>query len=85
MDYLTNNQYPSVNATTAGAARHDLTHREHEVLVLVTEGLPNRNIARRLNISESTVKNHLRAIFGKLNVSDRTQAALFALRRGLAV
>ena len=61
-----------------------LTVREHEVLGLVAEGMPNRLIARRLGISESTVKNHLRAVFAKLDVADRTQAALLAVRSGLA-
>jgi DNA-binding NarL/FixJ family response regulator len=61
-----------------------LTAREHQVLCLVVRGLPNRGIARMLGISESTVKNHLRAVFGKLNVTDRTQAALLAVRTGLS-
>jgi DNA-binding NarL/FixJ family response regulator len=61
-----------------------LTARERQVLSLVVRGLPNRGIARMLGISESTVKNHLRAVFGKLNVADRTQAALTAVRTGLA-
>ena len=60
-----------------------LTSREREVLILVASGLPNRNIARDLGISEKTVKNHLAAVFVKLGVSDRTQAALYALRCGL--
>ena len=64
--------------------RLSLTAREQEVLALLTEGMPNRLIARRLGISESTVKNHLRAVFAKLDVADRTQAALLAVRSGLA-
>jgi DNA-binding CsgD family transcriptional regulator len=60
-----------------------LTCREREVLALVAEGLPNRIIARSLGISEKTVKNHLAAVFVKLGVSDRTQAALHAVRCGL--
>jgi DNA-binding NarL/FixJ family response regulator len=51
-----------------------LTPREQEVIGLLVQGLSNRRIARALRISESTVKNHLRAVFLKLNVSDRTQA-----------
>ena len=61
-----------------------LTAREQEVLGLVAEGMPNRIIARHLGISENTVKNHLRAVFAKLDVADRTQAALLAVRTGLA-
>jgi DNA-binding NarL/FixJ family response regulator len=51
-----------------------LTRREQEVVGLLVQGLSNRRIARALRISESTVKNHLRAIFLKLSVGDRTQA-----------
>ena len=58
-----------------------LTDREEEVLRLVTQGLPNKSIARRLGISERTVKAHLTHIFQRLGVSDRTQAALWATRR----
>jgi DNA-binding NarL/FixJ family response regulator len=61
-----------------------LTVRELEVLVLVAQGLANRSIARNLGISESTVKNHLRSVFDKLDVADRTQAAVLAVRTGLA-
>jgi DNA-binding NarL/FixJ family response regulator len=56
-----------------------LTPREQEVLHWVSRGLTNRQIARTLGIVEKTVKNHLYAIFAKLGVSDRTQAALFAI------
>ena len=62
----------------------DLSTREREVLALVAEGLPNKLIARRLEISEKTVKAHLTRIFQALGVSDRTQAALWAQRNGLA-
>jgi len=57
-----------------------LTEREVEVLRLVANGDSNRTIAEKLFISEKTVKNHLTNIFQKLNVSDRTQAALFAIK-----
>lgn len=57
-----------------------LTEREHQVLELVREGLPNKAIARRLRISERTVKAHVTHIFQRLGVSDRTQAALWAER-----
>lgn len=60
-----------------------LSAREREVLALLVEGLPNKLIARRLEISEKTVKAHLTSIFRALDVSDRTQAALWAQRNGL--
>lgn len=65
----------------AGAAA--LTAREREVLSLVAIGLPNKTIARRLTISEKTVKAHLTRVFTVLGVSDRTSAALWAQRHGL--
>ena len=61
-----------------------LTDREREVLTLIARGLPNKLIARDLSISEKTVKAHVSSILGKLGVSDRTQAALYAVRSGLA-
>ena len=61
----------------------DLTDREQEVLRLVAAGLPNKLIARRLLISEKTVKSHLTRIFRVLDVTDRTQAALWAERQGV--
>jgi DNA-binding NarL/FixJ family response regulator len=63
--------------------RADLSKREREVLALVTEGLPNKLIARRLEISEKTVKAHLTSVFQRIGVSDRTQAALWAQRHGI--
>ena len=60
-----------------------LTERELEVLKLVGQGASNRDIAASLFISEKTAKNHLTHIFEKLGVSDRTQAALYAVRAGL--
>lgn len=57
-----------------------LTAREREVLSLVAEGLANKAIARRLHISEKTVKAHLTSVFAALDVTDRTQAALWAER-----
>jgi DNA-binding NarL/FixJ family response regulator len=60
-----------------------LTHREKEVLGLVVEGATNRDIAKTLFISESTVKNHLRSILEKLHVQNRVQAAVVAVRKGL--
>jgi DNA-binding NarL/FixJ family response regulator len=61
----------------------DLTGREIEVLELIVAGNSNKAIAGRLNISEATVKSHINSILSKLGVSDRTQAATTALRRGL--
>jgi DNA-binding NarL/FixJ family response regulator len=60
----------------------DLTEREQEILALVAGGHPNKIIARRLQIAEKTVKNHLSHIFQALGVTDRTQAALWAQRHG---
>jgi NarL family two-component system response regulator LiaR len=61
-----------------------LTERETSVLRLVAEGLANKEIARRLSISEKTVKAHLNNVFVKLDVHSRTQAALQAIRSGIA-
>lgn len=60
-----------------------LTKREIEVLKLLAEGLFNKEIAYMLAISEKTVKNHVSNIFKKINVSDRTQAAVYAIRNNL--
>ncbi len=59
-----------------------LTTREREVLLLVAQGMSNQQIAASLYISEKTVKNHLSSIFEKLGVSDRTNAALLAVKSG---
>ncbi|NLF11824.1 MAG: response regulator transcription factor [Anaerolineaceae bacterium] len=61
----------------------DLTQREVEVLALIAKGLTNREIAERLVITQKTVKAHVSSILGKLNLSDRTQAAIFAIKQGL--
>jgi DNA-binding NarL/FixJ family response regulator len=61
----------------------ELSDRELEVLVLVAGGLANKQIARRLGISEKTVKTHLTNVFQRIGVTDRTQAALWAERHGL--
>jgi NarL family two-component system response regulator LiaR len=60
-----------------------LTPRETEVLTLVARGQPNKVIARELGVSEKTVKTHVSNVLGKLGVTDRTQAALYAVREGL--
>ena len=62
---------------------HDLSEREITVLRLVAEGKTNKEIANSLDLSEKTVKNHVRNIFHKLQVYDRTQAAILAIRKGL--
>lgn len=60
-----------------------LSERETEVLQLLAQGFTNADIAQRLYLSEGTVRNYTSAIFAKLNVSDRTQAVVLALRYGL--
>lgn len=62
---------------------YSLTKREIEVLELLAEGLFNKEIAYTLNISEKTVKNHVSNIFKKINVSDRTQAAVYAIKNNI--
>jgi DNA-binding NarL/FixJ family response regulator len=66
-----------------GRTGHDLTEREITVLRLVADGKTNKEIANDLDLSEKTVKNHVRNIFHKLQVYDRTQAAILAIRKGL--
>lgn len=67
----------------AQGARPDLTQRELQVLELVVRGLANKQIAYSLNLSEFTVKNHLKRLLDKLGVQDRTQAATAAIERGI--
>jgi len=62
---------------------HALTSREIEVLTMLAEGLGNKTIARRLGISEHTVKFHIASIFSKLNASSRTEAVILGARQGL--
>ena len=61
----------------------ELSARESEVLKLIAEGLANKQISARLQLSEKTVKNHVSRIFSKLNISARTQAAVHAIRAGI--
>jgi DNA-binding NarL/FixJ family response regulator len=70
-------------ARATSAPPGELSVREREVLTLVTAGLANKQIGRRLGISEKTVKGHLTRIFQAIGVTDRTQAALWAERNGL--
>jgi NarL family two-component system response regulator LiaR len=66
------------------AIAEELSEREREVLGLLARGLTNAEIAERLYLSEGTVRNYVSAILAKLDVPDRTQAAVLALRYGLA-
>ena len=61
----------------------DLTPREFDVLEQIVRGKSNKEIASELNVSEATVKTHINSLLGKLNVTDRTQAATAALQRGI--
>jgi len=63
---------------------HELTARERQVLSLLAQGRSNRDLAAELYVSEKTVKTHVSSILTKLRLTDRTQAALFAVRHGLA-
>lgn len=71
------------DATAPASPAKNLTKREREILALIAEGMSNREIAGRLVVSSETVKSHVAAILEKLNVSDRTQAAIYAVRNGL--
>jgi DNA-binding NarL/FixJ family response regulator len=68
---------------TGDPAAPKLSERERDVLVLVADGLPNKQIARKLAISEKTVKAHLTSVFKQIGVFDRTQAAIWAREHGL--
>jgi DNA-binding NarL/FixJ family response regulator len=65
-------------------AHESLTTRETDVVKLVAEGMSNKQIARRLNLTEGTVKGYVSQILAKLRLQDRTQIALYAVRQGLA-
>lgn len=85
--YIQPNLAPLLNEKISfqeeNAAINDLTKREVEVLKLLAEGLFNKEIAYKLSISEKTVKNHVSNIFRKIEVFDRTQAAVFAIKNNL--
>ena len=76
-----NNQL--VNRDTDKDKISSLTNRELEVLIQVANGMFNKEIATNLHISERTVKNHISNIFKKIDVSDRTQAAVFAIKNNI--
>jgi DNA-binding NarL/FixJ family response regulator len=75
----TNGNGPSKSRRT----EYNLTQREHDILALLSEGRSNRSIAQNLYLSEKTVKAHLAAIFRKLGVTNRTQAAMMAVQLGV--
>lgn len=86
--YIQPNLIPALNARLVAKdvdkeKINSLTRRELEVLIQVANGMFNKEIATSLNISERTVKNHISNIFKKIDVADRTQAAVFAIRNNL--
>jgi DNA-binding NarL/FixJ family response regulator len=76
-------QIPWPPARPDGVPLEELTAREMEVLQLLAEGLPNKSIAQRLDISEHTVKFHVNSILRKLEAQSRTEAVVQATRLGL--
>lgn len=75
-------QMPSASTDDAELTFHPLSTREMEILTCITHGKSNKQIAQQLGISRQTVKNHMTTILRKLAVNDRTQAAVYALKRG---
>jgi DNA-binding NarL/FixJ family response regulator len=74
-----------LSARTISSPGDALSKREREVLLMVADGLPNKLIARKLSLSEKTVKAHLTSVFRQIGVTDRTQAALWAVENGLTL
>lgn len=81
LDYV--RRSPAVTATAPAAPRHELSDRELEILRLAAEGLTNREIGRRLFITEGTVKNHVHNALRKLGLENRVQATAYLLEEGL--
>lgn len=87
-NYIEPNLMPLLNANLEEKSNvkkriSELTKREIDVLKMIASGAFNKEIASTLNISERTVKNHISNIFKKIQVSDRTQAAVFAIKNGI--
>lgn len=87
-DYIQPSMIPVLNSKKIDVNNDNvkiekLTKRELEVLKLLAYGMYNKEVAEKLNISERTVKNHVSNIFKKIEVTDRTQAAVFAIRNNL--
>lgn len=61
----------------------ELTPREHQILTLITRGFSNRDIAEELHIADKTVRIHVSSVLDKMNARDRTQAAIYAIQRGI--
>jgi DNA-binding NarL/FixJ family response regulator len=81
---VTNRVLDMLTGTTTPKQFYDgLTAREVEILKLLAVGHPNKQIARRLSISEKTVRNHVSHMYEKLQIYDRSQAVLYAVRKGL--
>ena len=76
-------QTASQQVQPASKITEKLTEREGDVLRLMARGFTNSEIARQIHLSEGTVRNHVSSIFAKLDVSDRTQAVIIAIRHGL--
>jgi len=72
-----------VSRHTVEPEPESLTAREREVMDLVAQGMSNKKIAEKLVISEKTVKTHISSLLGKLNLGDRTQMAIYAIKHGL--
>ena len=73
----------SERRTSSINMEYNLTNREMQVLLLLAQGLSNKEIANKLSITERTTKNHISSILKKIHVNDRTQAALFAIKNNL--
>ncbi len=74
---------PEIARRLAGTVSSQLSAREHEVFLLLGKGMSNKEAAAVLNVTEATIKAHVTGIFVKLRVSDRTQAVLTGIKRGI--